>query len=95
MKPTIALFLYDPKCSVQSANGIMKALGQHYNFKIFSKSALEHNFFDNVDMIAVPGGVGDADTFESLFKNNGSRVRDFVARGGRYLGICIDRKSVV
>ncbi len=89
MKPTIALFLYDPKCSVQSANGIMKALGQHYNFKIFSKSALEHNFFDNVDMIAVPGGVGDADTFESLFKNNGSRVRDFVARGGRYLGICM------
>ena len=89
MKPTIALFLYDPKCSVQSANGIMSALGQYYNFKIFSKNTLESNFFDNVDMIAVPGGVGDADTFESLFKNNGSRVRDFVARGGRYLGICM------
>ena len=89
MKPTIALFVYDPKCSVQSANGIMSALGQYYNFKIFSKSTLESNFFDNVDMIAVPGGVGDADTFESLFKNNSSRVRDFVARGGRYLGICM------
>lgn len=89
MKPTIALFLYDPKCSVQSANGIMSALGQYYNFKIFSKNTLESNFFDNVDMIAVPGGVGDADTFESLFKNNSSRVRDFVARGGRYLGICM------
>jgi len=89
MKPTIALFVYDPKCSVQSANGVMSALGQYYNFKIFSKSTLESNFFDNVDMIAVPGGVGDADTFESLFKNNGSRVRDFVARGGRYLGICM------
>ena len=89
MKPTIALFLYDPKCSVQSANGIMSALGQYYNFKIFSKNTLESNFFDNVDMIAVPGGVGDADTFESLFKNNSSRVRDFVAHGGRYLGICM------
>ena len=89
MKPTIALFLYDPKCSVQSANGIMSALGQYYNFKIFSKNTLESNFFDNVDMIAVPGGVGDADTFESLFNNNSSRVRDFVARGGRYLGICM------
>ena len=89
MKPTIALFLYDPKCSVQSGNGIMKALGQHYNFKIFSKSALEHNFFDNVDMIAVPGGIGDADTFKQLFKNNGTVVKDFIARGGRYLGICM------
>jgi hypothetical protein len=67
----------------------MKALGQHYNFKIFSKSALEHNFFDNVDMIAVPGGIGDADTFKQLFKNNGTVVKDFIARGGRYLGICM------
>jgi len=89
MKPTIALFVYDPKCSVQSANGIMSALGQYYNFKIFSKSTLEYNFFDGVDMIAVPGGFGDADSFTQLFKNNGSRVRDFVAGGGRYLGICM------
>jgi len=89
MKPTIALFVYDPKCSVQSANGIMSALGQYYNFKIFSKSTLEYNFFDGVDMIAVPGGIGDSDTFTQLFKHNGDRVRDFVARGGRYLGICM------
>ena len=89
MKPTIALFLYDPKCSVQSANGIILSLGQHYNFKIFSKNTVEYNFFNNVDMIVVPGGVGDADIFEQLFKNNGDRVTDFINRGGRYLGICM------
>ena len=89
MRPTIALFLYDPKCSVQSANGIMSALGQYYNFKIFSKNTLESNFFDGVDMIAVPGGFGDADTFTQLFKHNGNRVRKFINRGGRYLGICM------
>lgn len=89
MKPTIALFLYDPKCSVQSGNGIMKALGQYYNFKIFSKNTLEYDFFDNVDMIAVPGGIGDSDTFKQLFKNNGDRVRNFIHNGGRYLGICM------
>ena len=33
MKPTIALFVYDPKCSVQSGNGIIKALQTDYNFK--------------------------------------------------------------
>lgn len=89
MKPTIALFLYDPKCSVQSGNGIMKALSQYYNFKIFSKNTLEDNFFDDVDMIAVPGGIGDASTFAQLFKNNGDRVREFINNGGGYLGICM------
>jgi glutamine amidotransferase-like uncharacterized protein len=89
MKPTIALFIYDPKCSVQSANGIMQALGSHYNFKIFSKNTVEDNFFDNVDMIAVPGGFGDADTYKTLLKNNQRRVREFVDQGGKYLGICM------
>ena len=89
VKPTIALFLYDPKCSVQSGNGIISSLSSHYNFKIFSKNRLESDFFDGVDMIAVPGGFGDSDSYESLFKHNGSRVKDFIHRGGKYLGICM------
>ncbi len=89
MKPTIALFVYDPKCSVQCANGMINALSEHYNFKLFSKNKLENNFFDNVDMVAFPGGIGDSDSYKILFKNNGQRVIDFVNRGGRYLGICM------
>ena len=90
MKPTIALFIYDPKCSVQSGNGVIRALSPYYNFKLFSKNRVEDVFFDDVDMIVVPGGIGDADTFKQLFKNNGDRVRKFIANGGRYLGICMD-----
>ena len=89
MKPTIALFIYDPRCSVQSGNGVIQALSADFNFKIFSKNRVEDVFFDDVDMVVVPGGIGDADTFAQLFKNNGGRVRQFVARGGRYLGICM------
>jgi len=89
MKKTIALFLYDPKCSVQSGNGIIKALGAFYNFKIFSINPLEDNFFDGVDMIAVPGGIGDASSFERAFRHNGNRVKEFVKNGGKYLGICM------
>jgi hypothetical protein len=89
MKPTAALFLYDPKCSVQSGNGVIKSLQSDYNFKIFSINALEDNFFNDVDLIIVPGGFGDASTFERAFKHNGSRVRQFVQQGGRYLGICM------
>ncbi len=89
MKHTIALFLHDPKCSIQSGNGIIQALSPNYNFKIFGKSSLEDCFFDNVDMIVVPGGFGDAMTFESLFKNNKDQVISFVKNGGKYLGICM------
>lgn len=89
MKPTIALFINDPKCSVQSSNGIVKSLEKHYNFKLFSKNELEDNFFDDVDMVAVPGGLGDAAAFSSAFKHNIKRVRKFVNEGGKYLGICM------
>jgi glutamine amidotransferase-like uncharacterized protein len=89
MKPTIALFLYDPKCSVQSGNGVIHALQDYYNFKIFSINPLEDNFFDDVDIIAVPGGFGDASTFDRAFKHNKKRITDFVRNGGKYLGICM------
>jgi len=89
MKPTIALFLYDPKCSIQSGNGIIKALQNNYNFKIFGINELEDDFFDGVDIIAVPGGIGDASSFNRAFKYSGERVKKFVANGGAYLGICM------
>lgn len=89
MKPTIALYLYDPKCSIQCGNGMIQALGEYYNFKIFSKSEVESVFFDNVDIVAFPGGIGDSESWHSILKPNKKRVQDFVARGGRYLGICM------
>ena len=89
MKPTIALFLYDPKCSVQCGNGMIHALQSDYNFKIFSINPLEDTFFDDVDIIAVPGGIGDAASFDRAFKHNKHRVRKFVQGGGKYLGICM------
>ena len=89
MKPTIALFVADPYCSVQSANGIIKALGNDYSFKLFTKSEVEDDFFDSVDIVAVPGGFGDADSFGCLFKANQESVKKFVSNGGKYLGICM------
>jgi hypothetical protein len=67
----------------------MHALSNRYNFKLFGRNEVEDVFFDGVDMIAVPGGFGDADSYTHLFKNNGDRVRKFIADGGRYLGICM------
>jgi glutamine amidotransferase-like uncharacterized protein len=86
---TIALFVCDPKCSVQSSNGVMKALSRNYNFKLFSKNEVEEGFFDGVDMVVFPGGFGDSDSYDIILKNNKDVVVDFVASGGKYLGICM------
>ena len=85
----IALFVCDPKCSVQSTNGVMNALSSNYNFKLFSKNEVEEGFFDDVDMVVFPGGMGDSDSYNTVLKNNKDVVVDFVTRGGKYLGICM------
>ena len=89
MKGRIALFLHQPYCSVQSGNGVIKALSPHYSFKIFTRHELERDFFDDVDMVCIPGGFGDASSFDYLLGENGDRIKEFVQRGGAYLGICM------
>lgn len=89
VKPTIALFIHQPMCSIQSGNGIIAALKSHYNFKIFTKHELEKGFFDNVDMLAFPGGFGNSDSYDYLLRINGDPIANFVSNGGKYLGICM------
>ena len=87
--PTIGLFVQHPKCSVQSCNGIIKALGSNYTYKLYTKHEIEDDFFNSVDIACFPGGVGDSDSYDTYFKFNGSLITDYIKRGGRYLGICM------
>jgi glutamine amidotransferase-like uncharacterized protein len=89
MNGRIAIFLHQPKCSVQSGNGIMQALYPHYSFKIFTKHEIEDDFFDDVDMVCFPGGFGDSDAFDYLLPNHIKSIKKFLHRGGKYLGICM------
>jgi glutamine amidotransferase-like uncharacterized protein len=76
-------------CSVQSGNGIIKALSPYYRFKIFTRHELEYDFFNDVDIVCFPGGFGNADSFDYLTRENVSALRQFILRGGKYLGICM------
>jgi glutamine amidotransferase-like uncharacterized protein len=89
VKYTIALFVHHPECSVDCCNGIIQALSSDYNFKLFTKDWVEEGFFNNVDIVAFPGGFGDSDRFARLLEKNKFVVLDFLKRGGRYLGICM------
>jgi glutamine amidotransferase-like uncharacterized protein len=67
----------------------MRALSPSYSFKIFTRHEVEADFFDNVDMVCIPGGFGDAASYDYLMGENGERIKQFVQQGGKYLGICM------
>lgn len=85
----IAIYLNHPTCSVDSVNGILAALSCAYKVKIFTKQKLQIGFFDDVDLVIFPGGTGEAVAFHSQLKLNIKEIRQFIRRGGRYLGICM------
>ena len=87
---TIALFRHHPECSNQCCDGMIRSLVPHYDIKIFSEHDMTPELFDGVDIVAFPGGIGDADRYHDFFKRRaGNMVADFVDRGGYYLGICM------
>jgi len=88
-KGCIALYIHQPKCSVQSGNGIIHALSPHYRFKIFTRQSVEDDFFDDVDIVCVPGGIGDSESYSYLMKEHESKIQKFLKRGGKYLGVCM------
>ena len=85
----IALFVGHPFCSIQGCNAIIESLDSKYRFKLFTKHLVEQQFFDDVDAVMFGGGVGDADAYENLLKNNGNLIKQYVSSGGKYVGICM------
>lgn len=89
MKPTIALFMNNPVADVSCCNGMMEALEDYYRFTLFSRKTICEINFTKVDLVAFPGGTGDADLFDILLKNKSNIIRKYMEDGGKYLGICM------
>lgn len=86
----IAFFLNHPTCSVDGFNAISNVLQPYHKIKIFTKHKIPYdNFFNDVDLVLFPGGTGDATKFDTVMKNHKTKIRRYVANGGRYLGICM------
>ena len=89
-KPVIALFSHHPECSNQCCEAMIKALSSYYNFKIFSEHDIAPGMFDGVDIVAFPGGIGDADSHYKFFTRRfANQLAKYIDDGGRYLGICM------
>jgi glutamine amidotransferase-like uncharacterized protein len=88
---TIALFLHHPECSENCAYAMVHSLSSEYQIRIFEEKELDDdNFFDCIDVIAFPGGIGDSDTYLNFFtRTRANRIARFLDGGGHYLGICM------
>lgn len=89
MKPKIALFHNNPVADTSCCNGMLEALGDYYKFQIFCKKTIKDVDFNKIDLVAFPGGTGDADLFYRLLKSKEHHIRNYIADGGKYLGVCM------
>ena len=87
----IAIFLRHPECSKDCVNAMTNALSGKYNITTFDEKELDNDtFFDNLDVVAFPGGIGDSDSYPNFFtRTRANRIADFISGGGCYLGICM------
>ena len=87
----LALFMRHPECSTDCAYAMVHALSSEYQIRIFEEKELDDdNFFDHLDVIAFPGGIGDSDTYPNFFtRKRANRIAEFISGGGCYLGICM------
>jgi glutamine amidotransferase-like uncharacterized protein len=88
---TLALFMRHPQCSEDCVYAMVHALSSEYQIRIFEEKELDDDtFFDHIDVIAFPGGIGDSDSYPDFFtRTRANRIARFLDGGGRYLGICM------
>jgi glutamine amidotransferase-like uncharacterized protein len=87
----MALFMRHPECSEDCAHAMIHALSSNYQIRVFTEEELDDdNFFNNLDVIAFPGGIGDSDSYPNFFtRRRANRIAEFISGGGHYLGICM------
>jgi len=87
---TLALFVNHPECSTDCCNGMIHALEANYIIKMFTMNDDLERTLNTADIIAFPGGIGDASSFDTFFRRKKQNmIADFVSNGGHYLGICM------
>ena len=86
---TMALFVADPYCSFQCANGMTRYLAHDYHIRLFGPRPVEDSFWAGIDLVCIPGGEGDSESWHRLMANHVGDIRAHVARGGQYLGVCM------
>jgi len=84
-------------CSIDCVDGVRDVLESSKEYSTllvgphsFPYMELTKELLADTTCLVIPGGLGDADQFDtSELKPHTALIRDYVAGGGRYLGICM------
>jgi glutamine amidotransferase-like uncharacterized protein len=69
---------------------MIHALSSDYQIRVFTENEIDDGLFEGLDVIAIPGGFGEADSYFDFFnRTTANRIAKFIEDGGHYLGICM------
>lgn len=95
-KPLILIYTHTPMCSISCADGTREVLEDSglYDVKLvgpdsFPRLGVSPELLKTADCFVCPGGLGDSDQFDTKMNNISADIIDYVAGGGRYMGICM------
>jgi glutamine amidotransferase-like uncharacterized protein len=88
-RPRAAIFIHHPECSVQSSHGIIRALSPEYDTACFTVDDIRDSYFRRFQLIAFPGGIGDSSTWHSILAPTQDVIKNQIALGKHYLGVCM------
>jgi len=89
MRPKIGLFHKHPHASAHCCIGMLQALGDQFRVELLGIEDCTARRMKSMQLVAFPGGVGEADEWSQMFQDRAGEVRTFVQKGGAYLGICM------
>lgn len=89
MRPKIGLFHKHPYASAECCIGMLKALSGEFDVRLMDITDCTYRRMRSMQIVAFPGGVGEADEWSQIFRDKTGEVRRFVQGGGGYLGICM------
>lgn len=86
---TAKILVHDPVIELDCAHALASALKPTFKVQMLTLDTLAEGIWD-ADILAVGGGIGDSDTFDTMFtKEHKDCIKQYMHSGGKYLGICM------
>jgi hypothetical protein len=85
----IGIYVQDPIQDTECAESLKFVLEKEYEVQFIKHNTLTEKTLANIDLIAFGGGLGDSDQFDTMLIDRKKVVKNYIDKGGRYLGICM------
>ena len=89
-KPVMTIFVHHPQCELDCAFAMASVFEKAFTVKMITIAELNSDTLLNTDILAIGGGIGDADDFDNIFTlGHKLLIHKYLHDGGKYLGICM------